>query len=171
MEYRHLVGILQWIALVRADLQFPSKELARGLSSPTSKDWSRLRRVGKYLVTTRKNTHKMHLDRHAVMEIGVASDSNWLGDDGRATSGFAVDLMTFSLSTGSMTQAIVSRSAPEAELYGLCTAVSRAMFVQTILKEIFEKELPIHVYTDSSSALGIIGRIGVGKLTHIQVKF
>ena len=61
--------------------------------------------------------------------------------------------------------------APEAELYGLNTAVSKGLFVQSILKDILNEEIPIRVWTDSSSALGIISRRGLGKIDHVGIEY
>ena len=47
-----MAACLSYFALDRLELMFSVKELMRKLSSPTEDDWQKLKRVGRYLITT-----------------------------------------------------------------------------------------------------------------------
>ncbi len=47
--FRKCTGVLMCMAFRRVDLQFASKEVAKGMASPTELDLLRLRRAAKYL--------------------------------------------------------------------------------------------------------------------------
>ena len=48
-EYRALAARANFLALDRADIQYATKEVCRGMASPTLGDWRKLKRFGRYL--------------------------------------------------------------------------------------------------------------------------
>ena len=48
-KFKRCAGLLMWFALRRVELQFASKEVARGMATPSELDMVRLRRAAKYL--------------------------------------------------------------------------------------------------------------------------
>ena len=70
------------------------------------------------------------------------------------------------LKTWSSTQPTVSLSSGEAEFYGVVKAAGLALGQQSVLRDL-GKELPVRVWTDSTAAIGICSRQGLGKLRHI----
>ena len=70
------------------------------------------------------------------------------------------------LKTLSSTQPTVSLSSGEAEFYGVVKASGLALGQQSLLRDL-GIELPVRVWTDSSAAMGICARQGLGKLRHI----
>ena len=70
------------------------------------------------------------------------------------------------LKTSSATQPTVSLSSGEAEFYGVVKASGLALGQQSLLRDL-GLELPVRVWTDSSAAMGICARQGLGKLRHI----
>ena len=73
------------------------------------------------------------------------------------------------IKTWSSTQSSVSLSSGEAEFYGVVRAAGTALGQQALLKDL-GIELPVRVWTDSSAAMGISQRTGLGKLRHIQTQ-
>ena len=71
------------------------------------------------------------------------------------------------LKNWSSTQTSVSLSSGEAEFYGVVRAAGVALGQQSLLKDLGHN-VPVRVWTDSSAALGICQRQGLGKLRHIQ---
>ena len=69
----------------------------------------------------------------------------------------------------SSTQASVSLSSGEAEFYGVVRAAGPALGQQSLLKDL-GYHLGVRVWTDSSAAIGICQRQGLGKLRHIQTQ-
>lgn len=67
----------------------------------------------------------------------------------------------------SATQASIALSSGEAEYYGVVRGAGIALGMQALYKDI-GLNLPIRVWTDSSAAIGIGGRQGLGKLRHLE---
>ena len=76
-------------------------------------------------------------------------------------------LGTHLLKAWSSTQASVALSSGEAEFYGVVRASSIALGQQALFRDL-GLETRVRVWTDSSAALGICGRQGLGKLRHIE---
>ena len=70
------------------------------------------------------------------------------------------------LKTWSATQPTVSLSSGEAEFYGVVKAAGLALGQQAVLRDLGHL-LPVRVWTDSSAAIGICSRQGLGKLRHV----
>ena len=71
------------------------------------------------------------------------------------------------LRTWSSTQASVTLSSGEAEYYGLVKAAGAGLGHQSLMLDL-GLQLPVRVWTDSSAALGIASRSGLGKLRHLE---
>ena len=74
------------------------------------------------------------------------------------------------LKTWSSTQATVSLSSAEAELYALVKGASQTLGMMSVGRDL---GLDMHatVHSDAAAALGIIQRQGVGKLRHIATQY
>ena len=70
------------------------------------------------------------------------------------------------LKSWSSTQPTVSLSSAEAEFYGVVKASGLALGQQSIMRDL-GLDLPVRVWTDSSAAMGICARQGLGKVRHI----
>ena len=71
------------------------------------------------------------------------------------------------LKTWSSTQPTISLSSGEAEYYGVVRAAGLALGQQSLLRDLGH-DLPVRVWTDSSAAIGIASRSGLGKLRHLE---
>ena len=71
------------------------------------------------------------------------------------------------LKTWSSTQPSISLSSGEAEYYGVVKAAGIALGQQSLMADLGMKA-NVRVWTDSSAAIGICGRSGLGKLRHVQ---
>ena len=69
--------------------------------------------------------------------------------------------------TWSSTQPSVTLSSGEAEFYGLVKASGAGLGHQSLLRDL-GLEMPLCVWTDSTAALGIATRSGLGKLRHLE---
>ena len=76
-------------------------------------------------------------------------------------------LGTHLLKSWSSTQASVALSSGEAELYGVVKASSIALGQQSLFSDLGLTST-VRVWTDSSAAMGICQRTGLGQLRHIQ---
>ena len=69
--------------------------------------------------------------------------------------------------TWSSTQPSVTLSSGEAEFYGLVKASGAGLGHQSLLRDL-GLDMPLCVWTDSTAALGIATRSGLGKLRHLE---
>jgi hypothetical protein len=67
----------------------------------------------------------------------------------------------------SATQASIALSSGEAEYYGVVRGTGIALGTKALYSDI-GLSLPIRIWTDSTAALGIGGRQGLGKLRHLE---
>ena len=67
----------------------------------------------------------------------------------------------------SSTQPGVTLSSGEAELCGVIRGSGMGLGFQSLMKDLGQ-EMPIRVWTDSSAAIGVCTRQGLGKLRHID---
>ncbi len=67
----------------------------------------------------------------------------------------------------SSTQTSISLSSGEAEFAGVIRGAGHGLGYQALLKDV-GVELPLRVWTDSSAAIGICSRQGLGKLRHLD---
>ena len=63
-------------------------------------------------------------------------------------------------------------SSAEAELEAMVTGTQEAEFVTTLLEEIkvIEPRPMIVLHSDSSAALGVAARVGLGRLKHVELR-
>ena len=97
------------------------------------------------------------------------SDTDWSGcpRSRKSTSGGCIMIGSHCIRTWSSTQASVTLSSGEAEFYGLVKAAGAGLGHQSLMKDL-GVSLPVRVWTDSSAAIGIATRSGLGKLRHLE---
>jgi len=71
------------------------------------------------------------------------------------------------IKTWSSTQSSVSLSSGEAEFYGVIKGAGMGLGFQSLLADLGLR-VPLRVWTDSSAAIGICSRQGLGKMRHID---
>ena len=170
-RYRSLVGRVMWTLGERPDLAFACKELARHVQHPTERDMQRMKRMLRYLRGSRSMC--LHLGEGFVGdkdEISVMTDANWASGEGRrSTSGGIIFYGGVVIATWSRTQSVVALSSCESELLAVGVGAQEGKHVQSILQEL-GIVTKLKIYCDSSSARQLIGRRGVGRLKHMEVR-
>ena len=103
--------------------------------------------------------------------IDVVVDTDFAGclETRKSTSGGIIMLGNHCLRTWSSTQTVIALSSGEAELYGISKGASMGIGFTSIIKDM-GFDLKINIHTDSSAAIGITKRSGLGKVRHIQVQ-
>ena len=76
-------------------------------------------------------------------------------------------LGTHTIKTWSSTQSSISLSSWEAEFNGVVRGSGAGLGYKSLLRDLGQ-ELPLRVWTDSSAALGICSRQGLGRLRHLD---
>ena len=76
------------------------------------------------------------------------------------------------IKTWSVTQGAYALSSAEAEFYAMVEAVSRAKGLRNLAVEVGLSDLEnvVHIGTDSSAAKSFVGRQGLGKMKHLEIR-
>ena len=141
------------------------------MSEPTPAAWLALKRIGRYLIGARRilQTFKWgEISGH----IEGYGDSDWAGDkvSRRSTSGGALIWNGDVLKTWSVRQKTIALCIAEAELYAMTKCATQTLGMIQLMQD-FNIVLKGVVHTDSSAALGIVSRVGIGGTRHIQVQY
>ena len=76
------------------------------------------------------------------------------------------------IKTWSVTQGAYALSSAEAEFYAMIEAVTRAKGLRSLAVEVgfVDLENVVHIGTDSSAAKSFVGRQGLGKMKHLEIR-
>ena len=76
------------------------------------------------------------------------------------------------IKTWSVTQGAHALSSAEAEFYAMIEAVTRAKGLRSLAVEVgfVDVENVVHIGTDSSAAKSFVGRQGLGKMKHLEIR-
>ena len=76
------------------------------------------------------------------------------------------------IKTWSVTQGAYALSSAEVEFYAMIEAVIRAKGLRNFAVEVVFKNLKniVHIGTDSSAAKSFVGRQGLGKMKHLEIR-
>ena len=165
--FRGTAARANFLSADRIDLQFAAKEVCRTMSAPTNLGWQATKRIGRYLVGKPRLVYvyrKQELDA-----IDVYVDTDWAGcvKTRKSTSGGAIMLGRHCLKHWSSTQPSTALSSGEAEFYGVVRGAGHGLGFQALLRDL-GITAKLRLWTDSSAALGICSRQGLGKLRHID---
>ena len=165
--FRALAARSNYLAADRIDLQFAAKEICRFMSAPTETSAAAMKRLGRYLLGHQRLVYRFPWQQAS--SIDVYGDTDWAGcpRTRKSTSGGCIMVGSHCIRTWSSTQPSVTLSSGEAEFYGLVKAAGAGLGQQSLMQDL-GIELPVHVWTDSSAALGIATRSGLGKLRHLE---
>ena len=102
----------------------------------------------------------------------VTVDSDWAGDkvSRKSTTGTVLKFGDHTVKTYSRNQRTIALSSGEAELYAIVSGVAEAFGIQSIVRD-FGLDCQIRCFTDSSAAIGIVKRTGIGKIRHLQTQY
>ena len=167
-DYRGVAARANFLAMDRMDIQYASKEISRWMATPRRSDWEGLKRLARYLVGVPRMT-AFYKWQSMPMELRAYSDTDWAGckNTRRSTSGGIVMHGDHWIKSWSKTQTLVSLSSAEAELYGTVRASSELLGIRSMARD-YGRHLSGRLYADANAALGIIHRLGLGKVRHLE---
>ncbi len=156
-----------YLAADRLDVQFACKEVCRWMSRPSLHAWKAMKRLCRYLAGAPRLVYVF--EQQTVDSTDVYTDTDWSGCPltRKSTSGGCVMMGKHAVKHWSSTQTSISLSSGEAEFAGVIRGAGQGLGYQALLKDV-GAELPLRVWTDSSAALGICSRQGLGKLRHLD---
>jgi hypothetical protein len=122
INYRSVVGALQYLTLTRPDISFSVNKVCQFLHAPTTAHWSAVKRILCYLYGT--CSLGILIRRSSSLLLSTFSDADWAGnvDDRHSTCGFAIFLGSNLITWCARKQATVSQSSTEAEYKALANA-------------------------------------------------
>ncbi len=156
-----------YVSADRIDCQFACKEVCRWMSKPTQQSWKALKRLCRYLSGLPR---LVYVYRQQCADcIDVYTDTDWAGcpKTRKSTSGGCIMLGNHAIKHWSSTQASVTLSSGEAEFHGVVRGAGQGLGYQALLCDL-GVNVPLRVWTDSSAAIGICSRQGLGKLRHLD---
>ncbi len=156
-----------YLAADRIDCQFACKEVCRWMANPTAQSWRALKRLCRYLNGAPRLVYSYQ--QQTVQCIDVYTDTDLAGcpRTRKSTSGGYVMFDQHALKHWSPTQASVALSSGEAEFAGVIRGAGQGLGFQALLSDL-GIAAPLRVWTDSSAAIGICSRQGLGKMRHID---
>jgi hypothetical protein len=165
--FRGAAARANYLCADRIDCQFAAKEVCRLMSKPTVLAWAALKRLARYLAGLPRLAYTFHWQEADKVE--VYSDTDWSGcaRTRKPTAGGAIMIGSHVIKTWSSTLPSVSLSSGEAEFYGVVKAAGMGLGYRSLLADL-GVELPVRVWTDSSAAIGVCSRQGLGKLRHLD---
>ena len=137
------------------------------MAHPSQASWSALKRLGRYLSGLPRLVYAYR--EQTVEWLDTYTDTDWAGcpRTRKSTNGGCLLLGSHTIKHGSSTQSGISLSSGEAEFNGVVRGAGQALGYQSLLRDL-GVELPIRLWTDSSAAIGICSRQGLGKVRHLD---
>ncbi len=156
-----------YLAADRIDSQFSCKEICRWMSKPTQQSWKALKRLCRYLSGQPRLVYVYR--QQEADSVDVYTDTDWAGcpKTRKSTSGGCVLLGNHTIKHWSSTQASVTLSSGEAEFNGVIRGAGQGLGYQALLRDL-GVTASLRVWTDSSAAIGICSRQGLGRLRHLD---
>ena len=138
------------------------------MSAPRCKDLKALKRIARYLVGKPRVVYDFPFQQSA--DISAFVDTDWAGcaTTCRSTSGGCLQIGRHLIKHWSSTQKTIALSSGEAELAGIVKGCAEGLGMISIAQDL-GIQVGLEVYTDSSAAIGICRRTGVGRVRHLAV--
>ncbi len=166
--FRSFAARANYLALDRPDISQATKELCRRMSAPKSADLRALARVARYLAGAGRVIYEYPWQSCPVLRVYTDLDFAGCIATRLSTSGGAVMLGSHLLKHWASTQKRITLSSGEAELGAVVRGFSEALGLQSVARDL-GVELQPEVHADSSAAIGICRRSGIGKVRHLAV--
>ena len=168
-QYISTAALLNYIAPDRPSIQFGIKECLRKSSSPNKADETRLKRVCKYLVGRPREVLRFGW-RDDCDKLYIYADSDFAGcpRTRKSTAGGVATVGGHLLKTWSKTIPVLCLSSGEAELMALVRAGAEALGLRALYED-FGINMSITIGSDATAAIGMVSRLGLGRVRHLAV--
>eukprot|EP00439_Symbiodinium_sp_Y106_P065433 s532_g10.t1 len=177
--HRTAVGKLLWLALIRGNVAYATKELSRDVTAPTMQSVAKLKHLLRYLIGTKMCVLRLRRsyqlsDGNSSLDVNVYVDSDWAGcsKTRKSTSGSTVNILGCNMVSTARTQGTLALLSGEAELYAIGQGVSEALFLRSMLLEAkLAKKVNVTAHTDPTAGKSMATRSGTGKKTkHVELR-
>ena len=156
---------------MQGDLCYAVSSLSRYLKNPEYHHWKAAKHVLRYLKGT--TNHAMEYNAKELVLRGYA-DADWGADkeDRRSITGYVFLLGDAAISTKSRKQPTVSESSTEAEYMATYFAVSEAMYLCMLLKELGHEQATTVIRVDNQACITIASKpVLRSRVKHIDMKY
>ena len=184
VQYRQIVGALQYVTLSRPDITFAVNKVCQFMHSPTQNHWSAVKRILRYLQGTvsygllikQESATLLHAYTDSTYTpLNAFFDADWDGcpDDRRSTGGYAICLGSNLVSWCARKQKTVSRSSTESEYKALADAVAELIWLQALLRElrVSTPSAPI-LWCDNLGATYLtVNHVFHARTKHVEIDF
>ena len=165
-QYRSGAARANYLAQDRPDLSFAAKELCRHMSAPTETNWAALLRIVRYLKAEPRVVYRYLWQKECSLSIYVDTDFAGCVKTRKSTSGGCAFRGGHLVKHWASTQRVLTLSSAEAELAGIVKGSTEGLGLRSLAADL-GWTLALKVYTDSSAAIGICKRTGIGKVRHL----
>ena len=143
------------------------KKLCRCFANPSGQSLFALRKLVRYLIGARRIVWQFNFQKNSD-DLVVSVDTDFAGclATRRSTSGGAAMRGGHLIRHWSVTQSTVTLSSAEAELGGITRGASTAMGLRSVATDL-GLQWTLTLQTDSTAAVGICRRRGLGKIRHL----
>ena len=177
--YRSGVGMLLYLVKhTRPDIANAVRELSKALDKPSPAAIKEMKRVIKYVLTTKNQALKVAptpMTQDEMWTMTAFSDSDYATDPEtrRSITGFVLYLMGVPISWKSKGQKSVSLSSTEAEYIALSETAKEVRFVYQVLESIgFKVKLPIVIRVDNVGAIFLSENVAISQRTkHVDIRY
>ncbi|KAK2989892.1 hypothetical protein RJ640_019475 [Escallonia rubra] len=173
IEYRSIVGALQYLSFTRPGISFSVNKVAQFMQSPTCEHWSAVKRILRYLKDTLY--FGLCLSKPSNLSLSAYSDADWAGcpDDRRSTSGFCVYLGCNLISWSSHKQPTVARSSMEAEYKAIATVASELEWLKSLLSELhLAPSTPPKLWCDNMGSVYLsLNPVFHARTKHVEIDY
>jgi hypothetical protein len=159
--YRRAIGSLLYLATnTRPDIAVSTSILARKVENPTQTDWGEVKRVFKYLISTKDKKLKLgSRSEYSNRTLIGFADADWAGDtiDRKSNTGYVFKYLGSPICWSSKRQSLVTLSSTEAEHIALSEATKEGLWIKRLLND-FEQDItgPIVMFEDNQSCIKLI---------------
>ena len=172
LEFRSMVGALQYLTFTCLDLAFSVHQLCQFMSSPTTVHLEAAKRVLRYIRGTLSHGISFTL---GPLTLTTFSYADWASDpsDHRSTTSLLVFLGPFPISWSSKKQKTVARSSTEAEYHALATTAAEVSWLHILFKElrIFLSHVNV-LWCDNASTIALFANpVFHSRTKHIEVNY
>ena len=166
--FRSYAARANYLAMDRPDLAYPAKELCRRMKEPSKLDRVALRRLVQYLAGSPRLVYMFAWQAAADLQVFTDTDFAGCRASRRSTSGGCAMRGSHLVKHWAVTQKVITLSSGEAELAGVVRGASEACGLQSLAADL-GVDLKIGIHADSSAAIGICRRSGIGRVRHLAV--
>jgi hypothetical protein len=170
--YQAAIGSLIYIMTsTRPDIAFAVSKLSQYMAKPYDSHWKAVKRVIKYLKSTKELGITLG-GHHSEERVDGYADADWANDkDGKSITGTVIFYNNSIVTWKSKKQSTVALSTAEAELYALSSTLQEAIWIKMFLEALNINIAEAKIHEDNTSTIKLVENDKKdGRTKHINVK-